>query len=77
MSKCPWLTFCKRYREEGFEGKLTAIAPGLLHGSLGHTKFSRRPPFWFYNDLHIVPQRDEETHKPLDRIATKLTGQHR
>jgi hypothetical protein len=24
-----------------------------------------------------VPQRDEETHKPLDRIATELTGQHR
>ncbi len=54
-----------------------AVAPILAATRLGNTKFSRRPPFGFYDDLHIVSQRDEETHKPLDRIATELTGQHR
>ena len=39
----------------------------LRDAKLGRTALSR-----FYDDLHIVPQRGQETHEALNRISPEL-----
>ena len=43
----------------------------LCDAKFGGTALSR-----LYDDLYIVPQRDQKTHEALDRVSPELASQH-